>query len=359
MGMMAAMNPPSSLLREEPPLADFTAEQRQPAAIDWYRSPLPPGAMKALHERSNFQGAVQTLGFLAAYLAPAAAAIWSAGHGPWWLTVMCVFLQGMVGSFMINAVHELGHGTVFRTRELNVFFTHLFAFFGWVNHETFQSSHIRHHRYTLHPPDDLEVTLPIRIVIRRIFLTGFFDPSPIWNTVRNMARIACGRFEGEWELTLYPATAPEKRAVPVRWARAQFAGHAAIAVVSAFGHWWIVPLLFSLPVFCGSWLLQLCNDTQHIGLQDNVSDFRLCCRTFTLNPVTRFLYWQMNYHIEHHMYAAVPCYNLDRLHRLIRHDLPPCPHGLVEVWKEIASIQARQAVDPTYQHRAAIPSVSN
>jgi fatty acid desaturase len=59
------------------------------------------------------------------------------------------------------------------------------------------------------------------------------------------------------------------------------------------------------------------------------------------------------------MYAAVPCYNLDRLHRLIRHDLPPCPHGLVEVWKEIASIQARQAVDPTYQHRAAIPTVSN
>jgi fatty acid desaturase len=119
-----------------------------------------------------------------------------------------------------------------------------------------------------------------------------------------------------------------------------------------------VPILFSLPNFYGSWLFQLCNNTQHIGLQDNVSDFRLCCRTFTLNPVLRFVYWQMNYHIEHHMFAAVPCYQLGRLHRLIRHDLPPCAHGLVAVWREIAEIQARQEKDPKYQHRAAIPGAT-
>ena len=41
--------------------------------------------------------------------------------------------------------------------------------------------------------------------------------------------------------------------------------------------------------------------------------------------VVRFLYWHMNYHIEHHMYAAVPCYRLGRLHRAIRHELPPLP----------------------------------
>ena len=43
------------------------------------------------------------------------------------------------------------------------------------------------------------------------------------------------------------------------------------------------------------------------------------------------------------MYAAVPCYNLGRLHRLIKHDLPPCPHGLAATWLEIAAIQKRQA----------------
>ena len=87
-----------------------------------------------------------------------------------------------------------------------------------------------------------------------------------------------------------------------------------------------------------------------------MADFRLCCRTFTLNPLVRFLYWQMNYHTEHHMYAAVPCYHLARLHRLIRHDLPPTPHGLLAVWREIAAILARQAKDPAYRHVVALPT---
>jgi fatty acid desaturase len=352
---MAAMNPSSSLLREEPPLADFTAEQRNPVVIDWYRSPLPPGAMKALHQRSDFKGAVQTLGYLAAYALAAAAAIWSSVHGPWWLTMACVFAFGTVASFMINGVHELGHGTVFRTKWLNVFFTHLLAFLGWINHEMFQSSHIRHHRYTLHPPEDLEVTLPARVVIRRMLLDGIVHPRVVWWALRDSARFACGRFQGEWELTLYPESARDKRRVPVRWARAVLGGHALIGVVCALEHWWMALFLFAVPAFYGALLHMVCNSTQHIGLQDNVSDFRLCCRTFRLNPVPRFLYWQMNYHIEHHMYAAVPCYNLDKLHRLIRHDLPPCADGLVAVWKEIAAIQAEQQKDPKYQHRAAIP----
>ena len=63
----------------------------------------------------------------------------------------------------------------------------------------------------------------------------------------------------------------------------------------------------------------------------------------------------MNYHIEHHMYAAVPCYNLKKLHRVIEHELPPCPHGLIATWKEIAAIQKLQSQDPTYQHVAPLP----
>jgi hypothetical protein len=34
----------------------------------------------------------------------------------------------------------------------------------------------------------------------------------------------------------------------------------------------------------------------------------------------------MNWHIEHHMFAAVPCYNLKALHSEVR----PYPHGLLQ-----------------------------
>jgi hypothetical protein len=64
--------------------------------------------------------------------------------------------------------------------------------------------------------------------------------------------------------------------------------------------------------------------------------------------------WQMNYHIEHNMYAAVPCNNLGKLHKMILHDLPPTPRGLVGVWREINAILKKQEADPTYQHEARL-----
>ena len=102
-----------------------------------------------------------------------------------------------------------------------------------------------------------------------------------------------------------------------------------------------------------------CNSSQHIGLSDEVPDFRLNSRTIYLNPVVEFLYWHMNYHIEHHMYAAVPCYKLGRLHRAIRHDLPETPNGLVATWRQIGTIQARQKQDPDYQYHPELPKTAN
>jgi fatty acid desaturase len=105
----------------------------------------------------------------------------------------------------------------------------------------------------------------------------------------------------------------------------------------------------------GKWLQSMCNSAQHVGLQDNVPDFRLSSRTIYLNPFVRFLYWHMNYHIEHHMYAAVPCYRLGKLHRRIKHDLPWCPNGLYKTWTHIAEIQRRQKENPDYQYVAELP----
>ncbi len=167
---------PTPILQQEPPLKDFTESVRKNVAITWYRTKLPPGAVKSLHAKSDLKGAIQTLGYLAILAGTCGAAWYSFHHWPWWATVSLVFVCGMVAAFLINAVHELGHGTVFHTKWLNSFFCHVFAFFGWINHETFQSSHIRHHRYTLHPPDDLEVVLPVKLIFWHVLKTGIFYP---------------------------------------------------------------------------------------------------------------------------------------------------------------------------------------
>ena len=62
--------------------------------------------------------------------------------------------------------------------------------------------------------------------------------------------------------------------------------------------------------------------TQHAGLAENVLDHRLNCRTVYMNPLHRYLYWNMNYHVEHHMFPLVPYHALPRLHELVKADMP-------------------------------------
>jgi fatty acid desaturase len=181
------------------------------------------------------------------------------------------------------------------------------------------------------------------------------DPWDFYGRLKSTIRLSFGRLQGDWENALFPESAVELRRSLFNWARIQLVGHVLIVGVSLYFGLWLVPVLVTLAPFYGGWLLYLCNNTQHVGLQDNVSDFRLCCRTTILNPFVRFLYWHMNYHTEHHMYAAVPCYNLGKLHEQIEADLPHCPVGLLKTWEEIIAILKKQKVEPKYQYVAELP----
>jgi fatty acid desaturase len=328
-----------------------------PRPITWYRSPLNSADFKSLHQKSDLLGWLQSLGYLGVLCLTGGLVLYGAGRWPVGVVLALIFLHGTCFAFQINAVHELGHGTVFKTKILNEIFVRFFAFLGWINFEAFNTSHMRHHRYTLHQPDDLEVVLPQKVLIKNFLLQGFINLGGVRWALRENVRKALGLFGGEWETTLFPAGSPERKAA-VNWARVVLAGQALVLALSLYFHFWMVPVVITLAPFYGAWLHILCNATQHIGLQDDVSDFRLCCRTFTVNPVVQFLYWHMNYHIEHHMFAAIPCYRLGRLHRLIQHDLPPSPHGIIATWKEIAAIQKIQETNPDYQHVALLPAPS-
>jgi hypothetical protein len=47
---------PTPILQQEPPLKDFTESVRKNVAITWYRTKLPPGAVKSLQGSLNNQG---------------------------------------------------------------------------------------------------------------------------------------------------------------------------------------------------------------------------------------------------------------------------------------------------------------
>ena len=119
---------------------------------------------------------------------------------------------------------------------------------------------------------------------------------------------------------------------------------------------WLPVLFIVLPNFYGKTLVMLMGLTQHAGLHEDVKDHRLTTRTVHLNPIFSFLYWHMEYHVEHHMFPQVPSYNLKKLHALIKDQMPPARKGLWGAYKEIIPALMKQAKDPNYKISLAIPT---
>ncbi|NJM91696.1 MAG: hypothetical protein HC861_02690, partial [Rhodospirillaceae bacterium] len=109
-----------------------------------------------------------------------------------------------------------------------------------------------------------------------------------------------------------------------------------LAVASAKPTRSILPLMFiGLPSFYGAWMHLFFGLTQHVGLAEDVLDHRLNCRTVYMNPIVRFLYLNMNYHVEHHMFPMVPYHRLPELHEEMKADTPKPYNGFLEAYREI------------------------
>jgi fatty acid desaturase len=325
--------------------------------IGWYRTRLEKDSLKSLTARTDWQGLLQVVGYLALLCLSGAGVIVFWGRGPWYVLAAAIVIHGTFFAFLLNGFHELVHGTVFKSKWLNAFFLRIFSFLSWNNPVAFRASHTQHHLNTLHPPHDLEVVLPIQLTPAGFLLSALVDVIGLYGIARDTGPLAFGRFRGAWQLALFPASHREGRRRVVRWARIVLLGHALIVAGAAITGLWQVAVVLTAARFYGLWLHWLCNNTQHIGLQDNVPDFRLCCRTIRLNPFVRFLYFHMNFHTEHHMYASVPCYKLGSLRRTIAHDMPRAK-WLVPAWIEIIGILRRQKREPSYQFVMKLPETT-
>jgi fatty acid desaturase len=224
-------------------------------------------------------------------------------------------------------------------------------------------SHTYHHRYTLHPDGDREVLLPqttgvtpITVIqLLTINVAGFVRVigSALRMSIPRYNMNVSGLRTSEWTRELF-SLAPEIERKAIRWARLTILLHLSIIAISAiFNAWWISIVLTSF-LFFGNWLVFLVGRPMHIGLRDNVPDFRLCVRSNRLNPFTSFLYWRMNWHTEHHMFAGVPCYNLKKLAQEIAPDMPEL-RTLWACWREMLEIEKTQRIDPTYQFDTPLP----
>ncbi len=341
---------------------DFTDD----AKINWYRTPIDTDVLADLMVRSDFRGWLQTvchlgLFFLTAGIAYFVYTLISDTNWFWSIPLLavCLFIHGTIGPFMgLIAIHELQHRTVFKTRSLNEIFEKVYAFISWSDYIWYQESHARHHRATCHHAHDGEVYLPVRFSLKnRRFWLGVLaiDPKGAWARLKNVWDHACGNIRGDWNRHVLPVSDPALRARHRSWARFLIGGHAALAALFVItGHWFLI-VVFTFGTFYCSWLGFLCGVVQHYGLNSDVPDFRMNTRTFTCSWLPGFYYWNMQYHVEHHMYPAVPFYNLPRLRKTLEHDLPIAPHGLRATWKDILTLRSNILSNKDYVYVPPLP----
>jgi len=343
--------------------------------INWYRCKVDKKVMSELMKTSDLRGFAQVLPQFALFFTTGTLAYLAFAniHATNWtwavpLLLLALFVHGTLSCFMGGAgpLHELSHKTPFRTKALNEFFLKLYCFFSWSDYVGFRISHVKHHQVTTFQDYDGEVVLPQKFDWQSVkfFLTIFTcNPLGIYKNVRGAVMAARGQiadwfFASKWLDQVMPESNQVARREHQRWGQILVFGHLAMAsLFIATGHWFLIVVFSYAGSYCG-WLAMLCGTPQHIGMSPNVADFRLCCRTYTCSWLPAFLYWNMQYHVEHHMFPAVPFYNLPRLRKAIEHDLPPCTHGLWATWKHILAVVKKQREDPTYTFVPVIPKGS-
>lgn len=299
------------------------------AAAEWYHTDIPRKEMKAMMQREDGPAIRDTLIYYGAMvvLAGIGIALWPS----WWSAPFWLAYGVLYGSASDSRWHECGHGTAFRTPWMNTVVYEIASFMIMRNSATWRWSHARHHTDTYIVGRDPEIAVMRPPVLLKL-IGNFFGLFDAWAFLRRMVYNAFVGVHPE-EKTFVPESEWPR---VVRVARIHLAIYAA-TVGLALWTGSILPLMvIGLPRLYGAWHHVMTGLLQHGGLADNVTDHRLNSRTVLMNPLSRFIYWNMNYHVEHHMFPMVPYHRLPELHAAIRHDLPaPTPSiwaGYAEMW---------------------------
>jgi MocE subfamily Rieske [2Fe-2S] domain protein len=318
------------------------------AEADWYQCYVARETMRGLLVRRNGPAIRDTILWFALIFGFAWAAylLW----GSYWCIVPYLIYCVLYASTSDSRWHETGHGTAFKTRWMNDILYEIASFMIMRESTVWRWSHIRHHSDTIIIGRDPEIPVPVPPNVKLIIM-GFFNLPVYPKYFKQIVLHSFGRIS-DAEKSYIPEIEFPKVFLRARLYVAIYAGVLALAIYSRS----VLPLLFvGLPYLFGSWLLPVYSLTQHAGLAENVLDHRLNCRTVYMNPTHRYLYWNMNYHVEHHMFPLVPYHALPRLHAAIKDDCPAPYLSLLFAWREIIPTLLRQVKDPAYHVKRKLP----
>jgi fatty acid desaturase len=318
------------------------------SAAEWYHTDVSRKQMKELMQRSDGPAIRDTIIWFAALIVSGAGGAWF--WGSWWC-VPFFFVYGVLyGSSTDSRWHECGHGTAFRTQWMNDVIYQIACFMIMRNPVTWRWSHTRHHTDTIIVGRDPEIAVMRPPDLLRVVL-NFFGIVDAWHAMTDMVRNAAGIISPA-EKTFIPEQEQPKA---IRIARIWTAIYATTIALALYSGSFLPLTLVGLPRLYGAWHHVMTGLLQHGGLAENVIDHRLNSRTVYMNPISRFIYWNMNYHVEHHMFPMVPYHALPRLHEMIKHDLPAPTQSILAGYREMVPAFLRQLRNEDYFLKRELP----
>lgn len=307
---------------------EFREDHRAPGARNAEaRKLLTPAELAPLTQLSTWRS-LAAIAQTFALIAGAVAFAWASWPSAW--IVLSIVVIGIAQHGLFILAHESAHYRLFANRTANDLVGRFVGMVGGVSMCTYRVTHRLHHNnlYTEEDPDTaIHGGYPRgrRYLLDKLLrdVTGlnawktyaYFFGAPAINADTNRA------------IRPLDDTSPELRAAARR------------------DRWWVVAFHVAAPVLAGAlgggevlllylllWLLPLVTVLQPIlrlrailehGAVDDLSSPLTAARTNRtwggpLNRLGRLLFpHHVNYHLEHHLYPAVPHYHLPRLHRLL------------------------------------------
>lgn len=293
-------------------------------------------ALKALARRSDRPGLIWLAQWLS--LLTASGFVLYLTLGTLWL-FPAMLLYGTILTVPSYALsHECAHGTAFRTRWLNEACLWLGSLLYFEEPYHRRYSHTRHHTYTWHVGKDSQMPFDTPMTFRG-WLLEISGIALLTYEFKVFLRNALGLFSEETR-----DFTPESELPKLKWgARACLGVYAAFAALIAMGQLW--PLYFIvLPRLLGGPVMLLFTLIQHVELQENAPSILDSTRSFRTGWLGRFLYMNMNNHIEHHLYPQAPFHALPALNDAIQDQLPEPDPGFFRTNWEVFLVVLRRSL---------------
>ena len=244
------------------------------------------------------------------------------------IKVILMIAHGSFIAFLYAGLHECIHKSAFKNKKLNEFVGY---FIGFVLLRSFLNGryrHMAHHTFTQHPEKDPDkVDFPSSYLEYLKHVTSL----SVWiRIIDNLFRHSLGKINKS-----------EKNYIPqseikslIFESRMMMGGYFIILLFSFYFSTTFFLIYWLIPRILGEPFLRLVRMVEHTG-KDETADMIHNTRTSFPSAFLKFLYWNMPYHVEHHLYASVPFYRLPKFHKLIKPHTDEIEPSILSVHIEI------------------------